>query len=80
MATRFNVRIERTEVHSAFVEVSADNEDEASDKATKMAEKYPSRFEWELESEDFEATGVDEGEADEEDDFVEDDDEETEDE
>lgn len=72
---RFSVIVEKTVVDRTTIEVSADNEDEASDKAVKMAEHKPSRFDWELESENFEAVeAIEEFDDDEDDDAVEDED------
>lgn len=77
MASRFSIRVERTVVDSTFVEVSAENEDEAMDAATRMTEKKPSRFEWELESENFEATDAEEEFSEDEDDDTDEDEEES---
>ena len=58
---RYTVKVERTVVHSAYIEVSADNDDEAASQAEALAEKsHADRFEWELESEGFESTDVEE--------------------
>lgn len=71
---RFSVIVERTVVDRATIEVSADNEDEAADEAVKLVEKRPSHYDWELESDDFEAIEAIEEEDDEDsdDDIVED--------
>ena len=59
---KYNVTVERTTTHTAVVEVTAKDEDEASEKALQMLENPRStlRPEWDLEDETYDCRDVEE--------------------
>jgi len=56
----FTVSVERITVHTAEIDVTAKDEDEASTRAESICQDGSTRIDWELESEDFDVREVNE--------------------